>query len=136
MLACTKLFVDLRMASIKNMAPIFTAFDHNTYQKLISTHLTDVLVMPPPVRAMFKHGAFVISITDKQWHSFAIDEACEMCINRDCKTAMVRPLPDYIQRIATYMPCRSKAVKNLMQQVLPSPRKEHYHHHSHHHEMM
>ena len=36
----------LRMASVKQMASVFTAFDHSNYLKLISRHLTDVLCMP------------------------------------------------------------------------------------------
>ena len=51
----------LRMASMKLMAPTFTAFDHPTYQKLISQHLADLLSMPAPIITMFEQGAFVVS---------------------------------------------------------------------------
>ncbi len=110
---------DLRMGSMKSMAPIFTAFDHPVYQKLISTHVADVLTMPTAVKTMFQQGAFVVSITGRPWHSVAIDESHEMLINKDCKTSIVRPLPDYINRIAHYMPYRSKAVQNLKNQIIP-----------------
>ena len=56
----------LRMASMKLMAPIFTAFNHPTYQHLIS-HLTDVLYMPPSFLDMFVHGGFVVGISGTQW---------------------------------------------------------------------
>ena len=35
---------DLRVASIKSMAAIFTAFDHPTYQRVISQHIEDIKV--------------------------------------------------------------------------------------------
>ncbi len=37
---------DLRNASIKLMAPIFSAFDHFTYKKLIAQNLADMLTLP------------------------------------------------------------------------------------------
>ena len=42
----------LRMASIKSMAAVFTAFDHHNYQKLLSQHLADIPTMPAPIIAM------------------------------------------------------------------------------------
>ena len=47
----------LRMTCLKLMAPIFTAFDHNTYQKLISQHVADVLSKPLQILTMFQQGA-------------------------------------------------------------------------------
>ena len=73
---------------------------------------------------MFQQGAFVVSITERPWHSVAIDEAHEMLINKECKSSIVRPLPDYIKRIAHYMPYRSKAVQNLKQQTFPTKSKQ------------
>ena len=43
---------NLRMACIKQLATIFTAFDHSTYQWLIATHISDVLSMPQPLLTM------------------------------------------------------------------------------------
>jgi len=113
---------NLRVASMKTMAALFTAFDHPNYQKLISQHLEDVLTMPAPIITMFQQGAFVVSICGRPWHSVAIDESHEMLINKDCKTSIVRPLPDYINRIARYIPYRTKSVKNLQQQLFPCKR--------------
>ncbi len=47
---------DLRMASKKQMAPVFTAFDHPNYQKLIGRHIADILCMPSSVQTMFQRG--------------------------------------------------------------------------------
>ena len=76
---------------MKSMAAIFTAFDHPNYQRLISQHLADIPTTPAPIIAMFKQGAFVVSLSGRPWHSVAIDEAHEM--NKDCKSAVMRPLP-------------------------------------------
>ena len=72
----------LRMSCIKQMGPVFQAFNHHTYSKLISNHIADVLCMNPTVLAMLQQGAFVVNISGRSWHSVAIDEAHEMLINR------------------------------------------------------
>ena len=74
---------DLRVASVKSMAAVFTAFDHTTYQKLITQHLEDIATMPAPILAMFRQGAFVVSITGRPWHSVGIDESHEILMNKD-----------------------------------------------------
>ena len=55
----------------------------------------------------------MVSILGRPWHSVVIDKLREISINEDRKTSTVRPL-DYINRIAHYIPYRSKAVKNLL----------------------
>lgn len=52
----------LRVASMKLMAPVFTAFGHPIYQRLISQHLSDLVSMPPSILALFQQGSFVVSI--------------------------------------------------------------------------
>ena len=101
------------------MAPIFSAFDHTTYQNLIAQNLADIQSLPQEVLNAFKMGGFVVSITGRAWHSVAVDEAHEMCINKDCKTSIVRPTPDYISRVANYIPLRTKCLQNLRHQIFP-----------------
>ena len=79
------------MVSMKLMAPVFTAYDHSTYTKLIARHLANVLSLPAAVLAAFKEGCFVVSITGKAWHSVGIDEAHEMGI-RIVKHVLFDPL--------------------------------------------
>ena len=86
----------LRLASIKEMAAIFTAMDHQTYQHLISQHLCDINNMPQSLITLFHQGAFVVNIQGCPWHAVAIDEAHKMLINKSCKTSIVKPNPDYI----------------------------------------
>ena len=97
---------NLRMASMKLMAPTFTAFDHPNYLRLIADHIADVLTMPATILSILKKGGFAVSICGRPWHSVGIDEAHEMLINRSCKNAIVRPTADYINRIASFLHCR------------------------------
>ena len=75
----------LRLSGIKSMAPLFVAFDHPHYQKLIPNHLKDLAKMPRDVLKFLESGAFVCSITGKRMHSVALDEAHEMLVNKDLK---------------------------------------------------
>ena len=110
----------LRVACIKEMAALFTAFDHQTYQKLITQHLCDIHNMNPILLSFFKQGAFVVNVKGRPWHAVAIDEAHEMLINKSCKTSIVKPNPDFISRISRYLPHRTKILENLIFQVLPT----------------
>ena len=56
---------NLRLASIKLMAPIFSAFDRPTYRKLLPQHLADCLLLPSEIQEQFTQGRFVLSITGK-----------------------------------------------------------------------
>lgn len=68
----------MRMASLKLMAPIFSAFDHFTYKKVIAQHISDVHSLPSAVKEFFRKGGFVVSLTGRPWSSVGIDEAHEM----------------------------------------------------------
>jgi hypothetical protein len=69
------------------MALLFTAFDHKSYQKLMSQHTLDILNLPSEVLLMFTQG--VVNITGREWHSVGIDEAHKMLINKNCRKAVV-----------------------------------------------
>lgn len=114
---------DLRMHSMKTMAPVFTAFDHPTYQKLISNHIRDLLNLPKEVQLMFRQGAFVVNISGREWHSVGIDEAHEMLINKQCKQAVVKPSEDYINRMASQLIQRTTSIEHLKKELFPAERK-------------
>ncbi len=109
----------LRLACLKLMATIFSAYEHFTCKKIIAQHLADVLAYPSSIVEQLKKGCFSVSLSGRPWHSVAIDEAHEMAINKDCKTSILRPTEDYINRIATYMPFRAKCLDNLKTQLFP-----------------
>ncbi len=51
-------------------------------------------------------------------HSVGLDEAHEMCINKESKTSISRPTKDNMQRLVHFFPYRSKAMKNLKDQLM------------------
>ena len=108
---------DLRVAGFKLMAPLFTSFDRPKYSKLIPHHLQEMHRLPTAVLALLKKGGFTVSILGRPCHSIGIDEAHEMCINKECKEFIVRPSGDLMSRTAKFLPIRSKAIKNFEQQV-------------------
>ena len=108
---------DLRMAAIKQMAALFTAFDRPNYQKLIPQHIVDMLTIPKEVLSNLQQGGFTVSILRRPCHSIAIDEAHEMCINWECKEFVTRPSADYINCTALFLPIRAKAMKNAEKEL-------------------
>jgi hypothetical protein len=54
-------------------------------------------------------------------HYAALDEAHEMCINREGKASIVRPTKDNLSRLIQFFPYRSKAMKNLKEQLHLKP---------------
>ena len=58
-----------------------------------------------------------MSILGRPCHFIGIDETHEMCINKECKEFIIRPSGDLMNRTATFLPIRSKAIKNFEVQV-------------------
>lgn len=75
------------------MAPLFSAFDRTTYQRLIPYHLADLQRYPTNLQK-----GFTISINSGKGHAVALDEAHEMCVNKDLKMAITRPTQSYLQK--------------------------------------
>ena len=115
---------DLRMAAIKSMAALFTAFDRRNYLKLIPQHIVDVLALPYEILSELTEGGFTSSIRGGRDHNIRIDEAHEMCINKECKEFITRPSADYIRRTAKFLPIRAKAIKKNFESQLFPERKQ------------
>ena len=54
---------NLQLASLKQMAALFTAYSQMTYQKLIPRHIAELLRTPPEVLSSLQRGGFAISLT-------------------------------------------------------------------------
>ena len=68
------------------MAALLFAFNRPHYQKLIVQHLSKLLVMPKEILKHLQSGKFVASLSGRPGQ---IDEAHEMKINKDLKSAVV-----------------------------------------------
>jgi len=101
------------------MAPLFTAFDRPNYQQLISQHIVNMLTIPKEILSHLTRGGFTVSIRGRPCHSVGIDEAHEMCINKQCKEYITRPSADYINRTAMFLPVRAKAMNNTEAKLFP-----------------
>ena len=62
---------------------------------------------------------FAISINGGKGHAVAIDEAHEMCVNKDMKMAITHPTKPYLQKMSLFLRYRISSHKNLLWQVFP-----------------
>ena len=105
------------MAALKQMAPLFTAFDRPKYSKLIPLHKKEMLSIPEKIKSHLRSGGFSVSILGRTCHSVGVDEAHEMCVNKECKEYITRPSGENMNRTALFLPVRAKAIKNLEKQL-------------------
>ena len=111
---------DLRVASLKGMAPLFAAYDRPCYQKLIPNHLAGIECYDDQILQCFRAGGFTAKVKGGLGHAIALDEAHEMCINCDLKITVVRPTRPYLLKTNYFFGYRIKAQKQLESQLFPA----------------
>ncbi|XP_078589268.1 uncharacterized protein LOC144869676 isoform X2 [Branchiostoma floridae x Branchiostoma japonicum] len=109
---------NLRLYSYKKMAPLFHAFDHVIYSRIIPLHLSDLLSCPGHILKYFQEGGFVTSISSVNYSNVALDEGHEMLINRDTKEAITGPNKFIIEDLVLFLPYRAKLIKQVKEQIL------------------
>ncbi len=80
--------------------------------------MADLQKFPPNVLNSLKKG-FTVSLNDGKGHSVALDEAHEMCVNKDLKMAIAHPTKAYLQKTSLFLRYRISAHKNLLFQLFP-----------------
>ena len=87
--------LDLRNSALKLMALVFSAYNRTTYQWLILYHLADLQRFPKTILEKLKES-FTVCINGGKGHAVAIEEAHEMCVNKDMKIAITHPTKSYL----------------------------------------
>ena len=106
----------LRMAAIKSMAALFTAFDRQKYQKLIPQHFVDMLTIPSDILSNLESGGFTVSLKGPPCHKVGMDEVHEMCI-RIARNILQGHQQTIINRTALFIPVRAEAMKNFEREI-------------------
>lgn len=110
----------LRMAGLKLMSPLFSAFDRSFYSKIIPHHFAEIQTFPKHIMLSLESGGFTVSICGRSGQSVAFDEAHEMMINKEMKAALTRTSSAYLQKMVHYLRYRIKAHHNFLHQLYPS----------------
>ena len=58
----------LRLSSLKEMCPLFTAYDRVNYLKILPQHFAELMSLPESIRCCLKEGGFVFNIKGKSMH--------------------------------------------------------------------
>ena len=83
-----------------------------------------MLIIPSEVLSNLESGGFTVSLKGHPCHSDGVDEAHEMCINKDCNEFITRPSADYINRTVLFIPVRAEAIKKFEGEIFADKEKK------------
>ncbi len=111
---------DLRIASLKGLLPLFHAFDHPNYSRILPWHIYHMSTLPDYILQHFKEGGFAVSQTGSQGNQLMLDEAHESLINKDTKHATKSLAPGRLlkfESICRFLPVRATVLSNLKKEI-------------------
>ena len=115
---------NLRNACMPKLAELCFAYAHNKYEELVCKSIRDAKKLPTEVLAAFARGEWVVSVTGNPYHSQAMDEAHESCINKSTKYLTTQPTLYRIVKLANFMAILSKMWKALKQLAFKYSKKK------------
>ena len=96
------------------MSPLFAVLDHSKYECIIPNHLADIQWYSSNILQCLASGGSTVNVIGHSWHAVALDEAHEMCINKDLKAVVIHPTQAYLQKTTLFLSSRIKVYKNLI----------------------
>ena len=103
----------------EGMTRTFAAFDRDVYQRIIPNHIAECHLFRNEVKDFLKAGGFTVQIRNEQWKAVALDEAHEMCINKELKEAISYPTEACIQKTSLFLNEQIKSQKPLKEDLFP-----------------
>ena len=101
------------------MSPLFSAFNRDFYERIIPYHIADIESFPSEVLQCLRNGGFTVSMSGRRRCTIALDEAHEMCINKDLKAAVTHPTKSNLQKQNIIFNYHIKAHKNIIHELFP-----------------
>jgi hypothetical protein len=98
------------------MAPLFHAYDHFNYSRILHQHLNELADFPSFIIEHFHNGGFVANLS----------ETHETTINLDINSAITSPDSNRLETQATHLPYRARSL-NIFRTILFPERNDAQH---------
>ena len=75
--------------------------------------------MPKETVDALADGSFAVALSERRWHSVALDAAHETKINKACKQAIVHPTNTNMHRLSNFLAFCNNLQSNLVKELFP-----------------